>query len=162
MQRRWVCLLSSLQRDCAWESLCGKCLYLPHMGCLRHHTQQRRLFWWRGVLGGEAERSATKGQCKVFSSSHGNRGKTDKGLPRKAMLWLQHKTLSFNLKWPSFSVSLIVQRWRRQKRKDSEMIYPKLAPVARNQSLMWVSEGDRCSTEGMRFCCNFCTSFQTG
>lgn len=36
---------------------------------------------------------ATKGQSKLLTGSHGNRGDTDKGLPRKAMFRLQGKTL---------------------------------------------------------------------
>lgn len=33
----------------------------------------------------------------LLTGSHGNRGETDKGLPRKATVRLQRKTLPFNL-----------------------------------------------------------------
>lgn len=59
--------------------------------CLRHYTQRRH--WGRG---GRERSLATKGQSKLLSGSHDNRGETDKGLPRKATFRLRRKTLQFN------------------------------------------------------------------
>lgn len=68
--------------------------------CLRHYTQRR--------LGGKKRKTqslATKRQSKLLTGSHGNRGETDKGLPRKAAFRLQRKTLRFNLTRLSLAVS---------------------------------------------------------
>lgn len=86
--------------ECAWESLCDKCLNLPHLSaCVITHKDG---FW------GERESLATKRQSKHLTGSHGNRGDTDKGMPRKATFRLQRKTLPFNLTRLSFAVSPII------------------------------------------------------
>lgn len=82
--------------------------------CLRHYTQRR--------LGGKKRKTqslATKRQSKLLTGSHGNRGETDKGLPRKAAFRLQRKTLRFNLTRLSLAVSpVITGRWCRGMNND--------------------------------------------
>lgn len=56
---------------------------LARDACVITHTKAP---FGGGGIRGMVVRLATKGQCKLFSSSHSNRGKADKGLPRKAML----------------------------------------------------------------------------
>lgn len=83
--------------DGVCESLCNKCQHFPHASaCVISH---------KDALGEKKKKNlATKRQSKLLTGSHGNRGETDKGLPKKATVRLQRKTLPFNLTQLSFAV----------------------------------------------------------
>ena len=88
---------------------CDKCRHLP----ASLHTKTP---WGRKR---KTQSLATKRQSKLLTGSHGNRGETDKGLPRKAAFRLQRKTLRFNLTRLSLAVSpVITGRWCRGMNND--------------------------------------------
>ncbi len=87
--------------ECACESLCDECLHLPHVNaCVITH---------KDAFGGKKKRVwPQRDKAKLLTGSHGNRGETDKGLPRKATFRLQRKTLPFNLTRLLFAVSPMI------------------------------------------------------
>lgn len=101
--------------------------------CLRHYTQRRR----RKKKG---RSFATKGQSKLLTGSHGNRGKTDKGLPRQATFRLQRKTLPFNL--CRFVSSRDNREVMQRNKNDWEVNHHRYACEARSPfiSMHWVTE----------------------
>lgn len=100
--------------------------------------------------GGKKTSSATKGQSKLLTSSHGNRGETDKGLPRKATFRLQRKTLPFNLTLLPLQVSLLIAM--RLTGKNNNMIMKSWFPrhVNSHRYLCVCKGGMRVGTGGRR------------